>query len=479
MWPSTVPLRLWRPLCALGDAVLALGTLALAFTVRIGVPLPLTADLLPPARFDLAPAVIAVALFAQAVGLYFFGFYDPPGPRPDSELSRRLLPAVGLVAALFALWTVLSARPFPRSVLALWVVLDFLALWGWRAWLRRRLHLPLRRVALVGTGQPAHEIAALLAAHPWLGMAVVGHVPRPGEEAADGRSRVEPGAPAPGGDPSGDLGPRLGELDDLPGLLASGAVDDVILAASDDSWQTQLIDRLARLRPAHTNLLLVPGPFEALIGRARYRTVQDVPLIEVVRASEWTQRLPGKRLLDLAAGTLLLLLAAPLFVLVALLVAATSRGPVFYRQVRVGRGLAEFTLLKFRTMVDDAERDTGEVLASPNDPRLTPIGGFLRRYRLDELPQLLNVLAGEMSLVGPRPERPGFVQRYLAEVPGYAERFAVAPGVTGLAQIAGDYHSSPQNKLRYDLAYLANWSLWLDVSLLVQTVKIVLTSRGV
>ncbi|HKV11530.1 MAG TPA: sugar transferase, partial [Thermoanaerobaculia bacterium] len=163
----------------------------------------------------------------------------------------------------------------------------------------------------------------------------------------------------------------------------------------------------------------------------------------------------------------------------AVAVRLTSPGGILYRQTRVGRGQRPFTLWKLRTMRQDAEAESGEVLAQPGDPRLTPIGAFLRRFRLDELPQLFNVLRGTMSLVGPRPERPGFVQRYLKEVPGYAERFSLAPGLTGLAQVNGDYHSSPQNKLRYDLAYLANWSIWLDVSILLRTVKIVLTSRGV
>ena len=134
---------------------------------------------------------------------------------------------------------------------------------------------------------------------------------------------------------------------------------------------------------------------------------------------------------------------------------------------------------KFRTLIPDAEAKTGVVVAGADDPRITRIGKFLRKSRLDELPQLWDVLRGMMSLVGPRPERPGFVQRYLKEVPGYAERFSLAPGLTGLAQVNGDYYSSPQNKLRYDLAYMANWTLWLDLSILLRTVKIVLTSRGV
>jgi lipopolysaccharide/colanic/teichoic acid biosynthesis glycosyltransferase len=161
------------------------------------------------------------------------------------------------------------------------------------------------------------------------------------------------------------------------------------------------------------------------------------------------------------------------------LVRLTSPGPVLFRQRRMGRGLRPFVLFKLRTMRVDAEAEAREALARPDDPRLTPIGGWLRRFRIDELPQLFNVLRGSMSLVGPRPERPGFVSSYLDDIPGYAERFSVPPGLTGLAQINGEYHSSAQNKLRYDLAYIANWSLWLDLSILIRTIKIVLTSRGV
>jgi exopolysaccharide biosynthesis polyprenyl glycosylphosphotransferase len=207
--------------------------------------------------------------------------------------------------------------------------------------------------------------------------------------------------------------------------------------------------------------------------------VHDLPLIEVVRETEWRINWPLKRLVDLTVGSLLLLAASPVIAACALAVRATSPGGVLYRQTRVGRDRKPFTLYKLRTMRADAEADSGEVLAQLEDPRLTSIGALLRRFRLDELPQLLNVLQGTMSLVGPRPERPGFVQRYLKEVPGYAERFSLAPGLTGLAQVNGDYHSSPQNKLRYDLAYMANWTLWLDLSILLRTIKIVLTSRGV
>jgi exopolysaccharide biosynthesis polyprenyl glycosylphosphotransferase len=209
----------------------------------------------------------------------------------------------------------------------------------------------------------------------------------------------------------------------------------------------------------------------------RYRWVSDIPLMEVIGAGEWRLDVPLKRLFDLLGAGLLLLLSSPALLTCALAVRLSSPGPVLYRQTRVGRGQRPFTLLKLRTMRVDAEQGE-EVLATPGDARLTAVGAFLRRTRLDELPQLLNVLAGAMSLVGPRPERPGFVRSYLTNVPGYAERFSMRPGLTGLAQVNGEYDSTAENKLRYDLAYMANWSLWLDFSILFRTIKIVLTSRG-
>jgi exopolysaccharide biosynthesis polyprenyl glycosylphosphotransferase len=447
----------------LGDTAAACAALASAFLVRIHVPVPFTEGLLPPDRLSFLARDWLPVILIQLATLYFFGFYDPPRPRTRSEVARRLSAATAAQILALTSYYFLFERSFPRSVLLLYVMLDFLLLLAWRAALDRTERRRERRVALVGSGEAAREIAAALRSHGWHGLRVAGYVPLPHE--------------APTDDPV--LGPCLGTPEDLPDLLARGAFEDLILADSGDSWQTRLIDRLAGTRPDHTNVLLLPGPFESLIGRMRYRWVHDLPLIEVVRESEWRINRPLKRLLDLAAGSLLLLFSLPVLGLSALAVKLTSPGPILYRQVRVGRGQRLFTLRKLRTMQTDAEPEAVEVLAQPGDPRLTSIGAFLRRFRLDEIPQLLNVLDGSMSLVGPRPERPGFVQRYLKEVPGYAERFSLAPGLTGLAQVNGDYHSSPQNKLRYELAYMANWSLWLDLSVLLRTVKIVLTSRGV
>lgn len=458
-------LRGLAPLRIAGDAALAALALYAAFRLRIAVELPFTEQLLPAERiayFERALPWLVAAQIALGVAL---GLYEGFRPLPRLELARRLLLATGLQGVGGALVVFLTGAAFPRSILLLYVAFDFFGLYLWRRLLELLHTPPMRRLIVVGDGGAARELARNLATYRWHGLEIVGHVAIPGEPDAE----VE----AP------ELGPRLGSIESIPALLADGVADDLLLAPRPDGWRTELVDRLAGSRPAHTNVLLLPGPFESLIGRMRYRWVHDLPVIEVVRETEWRLELPLKRAFDLVVGGVLALVALPVLALCALAVKSTSPGPVFYRQTRIGRGLVPFELWKLRTMRLGAEESGEEVLAARKDPRLTPIGAFLRRYRLDEIPQLAQVLSGRMSLVGPRPERPGFVQRYLADVPGYRERFSVAPGLTGLAQVNGEYDSSPENKLRYDLAYIANRSLWLDLSILARTVRIVLSSSGV
>jgi len=177
---------------------------------------------------------------------------------------------------------------------------------------------------------------------------------------------------------------------------------------------------------------------------------------------------------DIVGSVVLLTLAAPIMVATAVLVRLTSPGKALFAQRRVGRDGCEFNVHKFRTMVADAERQTGPVLATANDPRITKIGTFLRATRLDEFPQLFNVLRGEMSLVGPRPERPHFVQQFREQIPGYEFRLAVKPGVTGLAQVFGRYSTTAERKLRFDLTYITKYSLLMDIRLLLSTIAVLL-----
>jgi len=207
--------------------------------------------------------------------------------------------------------------------------------------------------------------------------------------------------------------------------------------------------------------------------------VGDLPLLEAkIRPLEGVAA-GTKRVFDAAISAVFLVLSSPLLLAAAAAIAMTSRGGPLYRQVRVGLDGQPFDLWKLRTMRSGAESKTGAVLASPGDPRVTAVGRLLRATRVDEIPQLWNVLKGDMSLVGPRPERPQFTERFAREVAGYSLRQSTRPGLTGLAQISGDYATEPEIKLRYDLAYLNNWSFGLDLAILLRTLPVVLTRRGV
>jgi len=188
-----------------------------------------------------------------------------------------------------------------------------------------------------------------------------------------------------------------------------------------------------------------------------------------------------KRIFDTTAAVLGAVVLSPLLLIIAVLVKLTSKGPILYSQVRVGREGQHFNMYKFRTMKADAEKATGPVWAAANDNRLTPVGGFMRKAHMDELPQLLNILKGEMSLIGPRPERPVFVDKFKEEIPDYAKRLAVKPGITGLAQVWHRYDETIEDvkkKLKYDLLYIKRMCFWADFNILLRTVRVVITGEG-
>lgn len=252
---------------------------------------------------------------------------------------------------------------------------------------------------------------------------------------------------------------------------------------------------------------IIVGPFFLLVTLG-YTYLAPQSLSNAVAAQNSYRRV-FKRLVDIFASAIGLVLALPLFVVLPILIKLNSRGPVFYTQVRVGQDRRNqlrraynvtdsqerrrrerrredfkghlFKIVKFRTMVHNAEKDTGPVWAARNDPRVTGFGGFLRSSRLDELPQLWSVFIGQMSLIGPRPERPAFVRELENQVPGYHRRLTVKPGLTGLAQVENGYDDSVLSvteKIKTDLHYIDTWSPGLDIKILLRTVRVVLTGRG-
>ena len=266
----------------------------------------------------------------------------------------------------------------------------------------------------------------------------------------------------------------------LPDLIDRLGVQDVLIALGpDDHVYLDEVLRVCDGRPVA--LKLVPDFYAVIGGMARTEHMYGLPLIEVLPEPIPAWERHTKRILDVVVSAVVLAVGLPLWLGIAALVKMTSDGPAIYRQTRTGRHGRPFTIYKFRTMENDAERHTGPVWASKEDPRYTPIGRQLRALRLDEIPQLWNVLKGEMSLVGPRPERPYFVDKLAREIPLYSRRHRVQPGITGLAQVKWHYDQDLEDvrqKLKYDLFYIENMSLRMDFQVLLQTIRTTLTQQG-
>lgn len=282
----------------------------------------------------------------------------------------------------------------------------------------------------------------------------------------------------PGDDPAPDGVDDLGE----PSLLAAVARErglDRVLAALPADRGTELAEVARICRENDLDLDMVPGLEFPFRGGIQVEEVAGLPLVRgrPLPLAGWSG--VAKRTMDIVVSGVALSALSPLFLLLAAAVRVDSPGPVFYRQERMGRDRRVFGMLKFRSMRIDAEAETGPVWAGENDPRRTRVGMFLRTWSLDELPQLWNVFVGEMSLVGPRPERPHFVAQFLDAIPDYYGRHRVKSGLTGWAQVNGLRGNAPiEERTRYDLYYMENWSLWLDLRILLMTVRAVFTQKG-
>ncbi|MBI3909882.1 MAG: sugar transferase [Armatimonadetes bacterium] len=264
----------------------------------------------------------------------------------------------------------------------------------------------------------------------------------------------------------------LGGKEQTFAVIQKYSIDEVFLAYAP-TWQQRLAEDLTVYHP-EVRVRVVPSAYEALMRLNNIENLGDIAVVQLSDEMPLIRELV-KRAVDITAALGGLVLLSPVMLVVAVLVKLTSsRGPVIFAQERVGRYGVPFVLYKFRTMVHNAEASTGPVLSSGgNDSRLTSVGRWLRRTRLDELPQLWNVLRGEMSLVGPRPERPCFVREFERIIQAYSRRHLVRPGLTGLAQVCAGYHTDPRDKLRFDLIYLSHQSFWLDVVILLRTILVV------
>jgi Undecaprenyl-phosphate glucose phosphotransferase len=306
---------------------------------------------------------------------------------------------------------------------------------------------------VIGSALQAEELVRKLQSHRELGLSIVGVYSTEDPPSREPRAGV----------------PVLSSRQEAVDLVESGNIDQVFIAlALEESGKLREIRDLLGDGPVAVHFVPDLAGLSPVRGRVEQFDGLNIISLQDTRLYGWNSLF--KRLMDLFIGGLALALFSPFMALVALGIRLTSPGPVFVRQERMGLDGKRFQMFKFRTMVEDAEQPTGPLWASPNDPRVTPFGRFLRCASLDELPQLLNVLKGEMSLVGPRPERPSFVEEFRAKIPRYMLRHGVKAGMTGWAQVNGwRGNTSLEKRIEHDIYYIENWSLWLDVKILALT----------
>jgi len=445
--------EIFRTVLLTADLLLAGASWLAAYVVRFAYPAPRG---IPPYEPYLVALLLVLPLWAWVFrnrGLY--------APRRTDSLASEVTGVAGgattVVLLLVAATFFVRSYYFSRGVIALFWGISVASVSGFRICARQALRALHRRgrsvsnVLVIGGGALAEQVIERIHEHPETGLRVAGVLAD-----AAGAPRVR-GVPV------------LGGYADLKLLLQQSAASQVIVALSrEESGHLEVL--LGQLEDELVDVGLVPDLLHVATLRSSVEDFDGLPMISLREGPLVGWAAIQKRAFDVVVASVALLLAAPLLGLIALAIRLSSGAPVLYAQERMGLDGRLFRILKFRTMVRDAERVTGPVWARAGDPRETRIGGLLRRASLDELPQLWNVLRGDMSLVGPRPERPVFIEQFRREVPGYMLRHKVKAGLTGWAQVhrwRGD--TSLHERVEHDLYYIQNWSLGLDVRILLMT----------
>jgi exopolysaccharide biosynthesis polyprenyl glycosylphosphotransferase len=410
---------------------------------------------------------LAVLIAVLVVTFALARLYIPRRDTSHLDMLGAIAQAVTIAnvvaLAIEAFW--MRSVDAPRFVLVCTWVGSIALIWIGRTVLHTLLQQVRRHgwdeacVLIVGAGEEGQLLLQKIRAAPELGYRVVGFLDEPVATAADP--------------------PVLGRPADLAQVVREQGISEVLVALPSLTHQ-QLVEIAGQCARERVNVKVFPDVFQIMASEVTTSELSGLPLLRIrdVTLRGWNRAL--KRTADVVLSAALLVVTAPLLLLLALLVKATSpRGPVFYAQERLGLDGRPFQLLKFRSMHADAEAGTGPVMARPDDDRTTAVGSFMRRFSIDELPQLVNVLIGEMSLVGPRPERPHFVHQFARVIPRYADRHQEKAGMTGWAQVNGlRGQTSIEERTRYDLFYVEHWSLLFDLKILLKTLAAVFRGRN-
>ncbi len=427
------------------------------FEITLGVP---------PIRSYVTASCVFIPVF-----LLVFQSRKLYGSRRNIHLSDEFFALVRLIT--IGMMIMMSATFFYREVsfsrgvfILLWITSITMITAGrllvirFERWLYRR-RKELKSVVIVGNNKTAEQIFFLFTHNLALGYEVLGYY---AESAADSSSRLAQGR-------------YLGTISALSGDILPLRIQSAIVALAHNE-QENLIELLRDTEGKNIEFMMVPDMLELMTSRIRIQEIEGIPFITLkdIPMSTWNRIL--KRSFDVLFTLCALSIALPVMALISVLIKLTSRGPVFYIQERIGLDGNSFPLIKFRSMRIDAEKSTGPVWNTKDDSRTTVIGKILRRTSLDELPQLFNVLSGQMSIVGPRPERPFFVEQFKSNVPKYLERHRVKTGMTGWAQVNGLRGDVPiEDRTKYDIYYVENWSLVFDIKIILKTIRAVIFAR--
>jgi len=415
--------------------------------------------------FPEAATFTLIILFSMgAIGMYHLV------SRPDIKgILLRLMPSMTLSFGLMTfIFYLLPDIHLGRGLLGVTMFLAFPALLITRCILLMWLNLEIleTRAIVLGTGMKAQECVELCKINPeQKGLKIVCYIPLPGEEHCVDPSKIQ----------------MRRESESLMSLAKRFNANEIIVAIQDRRGSNFPIQELLECKLHGIKVTDEADFFEREKGHLRVTSLYPSWLIFGGGFNQSSLRSAIKRSFDLIASVILLTVTLPVMLIAAICILIENGGPLIYRQERVGRGGETFMVLKFRSMINDAEKKGKPQWAETNDPRVTRVGSIIRKLRIDELPQIINVLKGEMSFVGPRPERPYFVEQLCNEVPYYNARHSIKPGITGWAQVRYRYGSSVKDaieKLQYDLYYVKNHSLFLDIVIIIDTIEVIVLGKG-
>ncbi len=454
--------RLFVLLLVVTDLVMAASAFALAYVLRQSIPLPDPAEGMSPIQAYVPMLAIHVL---SVLGVYFFAkLYGLSRASRVDELSGIIVGStigtlMGVAIDSIVLRTVVVGQDYSRvMVVYAWILTIVLVAIGrlLNDWLRRRLVRQgwgRRRVLIVGIGDVARMILQKILWTPELGYNAVGVVTMQDTTVTD------------------LLGvPVVGAASELGAIIEQQAVDEVIIALPEDTAHRDVLWLISQCERGRVTIRVYPDLFQIIAGAVSISEMGGLPILTVRDIALKGWRRTAKRVMDIIGASIGMVMGSPIFMLIAVLIKLESPGPVFYVQERMGLDARPFPVIKFRSMRTNAEK-SGPGWTTADDPRRTRVGAFLRRTNIDELPQFINVLLGDMSLVGPRPERPVYVEQFRRSIPRYMDRHREKAGLTGWAQVNG-YRgdTSIAERTKYDLWYIENWSLLLDIKIIIRTV---------